>query len=172
MNTAYIAGIVCGVLVALICYVIFHVAQKAGKAHAEYDERQQAIRDKGFRFAYLTLIVYMLVFAILNIFELITGDLSAWLFIGVIISLLVHIIYSIYNDAYFKVSDSPKSFTILFSVVGVSNIVLGVMKRVNGEVTEPFPSYGDLNGIVGVMLLVAVVNILIKLHLDKKAETE
>ena len=33
-----------------------------------------------------------------------------------------------------------------------------------------FPAYGDLNAIIGVMLLVTVVNVLIKQWLDKRAE--
>ena len=172
MNTAYIAGIVCGVLaVMLLCWLIIsRINKKTGVEKKEYDERQQAIRDKGFRFAYLTLLGYMAVFALLHSLDVFTGNVSGWLFIGVILSLLVHIVYSIYMDAYFRVSDSPKSYIILFAILGLTNIVLGVLKRVNGEVEGAFPAYGDLNAIIGVMLLITVVNILIKLAIDKRSE--
>ena len=171
MSTAYIAGIVCGVLaVFLVCWLISRINKKTGVEKKEYDERQQAIRDKGFRFAYLTLLGCMAVLALLHSLDIITGNISGWLFVAVIVSLLVHIIYSIYNDAYFRVSDSPGSFIILFSIMGVSNIGLGILKRVNGEVEGAFPAYGDLNGIIGVMLLITLVNILIKLSIDKRSE--
>ena len=171
MSTAYIAGIVCGVLaVALVCWLISHINKKTGVEKRSYDERQQAIRDKGFRYAYLTLLGCMAVLALLHSLDIITGNISGWLFVGVIISLLVHIIYSIYKDAYFRVSDSPRGFIILFSILSVSNIGLGIMKRVNGEVEGAFPAYGDLNAIIGVMLLITLANILIKLWLDKRAE--
>ncbi len=171
MNVAYILGIVCGILaVALVCWIISRINKKTGVEKKDYDERQQALRDKGFRFAYLTLIGYMALFALLHSLDVITGELSGWIFIGVIISLLVHIIYSIYNDAYFRVSDSPKRFTVLFSILGLSNIALGVLKRVNGEVEGAFPAYGDLNLIIGVMLLIVMLNIFIKTQLDKRAE--
>lgn len=171
MSVAYIAGIVCGVLVvALVCWLVLHINKKTGVEKREYDERQQAIRDKGFRFAYLSLLGYMAVFAFLYSLDIIRGEMSGWLFIGVIASLLVHIVYSIYNDAYFRVSDSPKSFIILFSILGVSNIGLGIMKRMNGEVEGAFPAYGDLNLIIGVMLLITMVNILIKFAIDKRSE--
>ncbi len=171
MSTAYIAGIVCGVLaVFLVCWIISRINKKTGVVKKDYDERQQALRDKGFRFAYLTLIGYMVVFALLHSLEVIPGEMSGWLFIGVIISLVVHIIYSIYNDAYFRISDSPKGYTVLFGILGLSNIVLGVLKRINGEVEGAFPAYGDLNLVIGVMLLVISVNILIKQALDKRTE--
>ena len=125
MSTAYIAGIVCGVLVvALVCWLVLHINKKTGVEKKEYDERQQAIRDKGFRFAYLSLIGYMAVFAFLYSLDIIRGEMSGWLLIGVILSLLVHIVYSIYMDAYFRVSDSPKSYIILFAVLGAINILL------------------------------------------------
>lgn len=171
MSTAYIAGIVCGVLaVALVCWLISRINKKTGMEKKEYDERQQAVRYKGFRYAYLTLLGCMALLAVLHSLDIVTGDVSGWLFVGVIVSLLVHIIYSIYNDAYFRVSDSPKSFIALFSVLGLTNMALGIMKRINGEVEGAFPAYGDLNAIVGAMLLIAVVNILIKLRLDKCSE--
>lgn len=171
MSAAYIAGIVCGVLVvALVCWLISHINKKTGVKKREYDERQQAIRDKGFRFAYLSLLGYMAVLAILYHLDIVSGNLSGWLLIGVILSLLVHIVYSIYMDAYFRVSDSPKSYIILFAVLGAINIVFGVLKRMNGEVEGAFPAYGDLNLIIGVMLLITLVNILIKLAIDKRSE--
>ena len=171
MSTAYIAGIVCGVLaVALVCWLISHINKKTGVEKKDYDERQQAIRDKGFRFAYLTLIGYMAVFALLHSIELVSGDMGGWLLIGVIVSLLVHIIYSIYMDAYFKVSDKPKSWMVFFGFLALVNIVYGVLARINGEVEGAFPAYGDLNLIVGAMLLIVIINILIKLRLDKRAE--
>ena len=171
MNTAYIAGIVCGVLaVALVCWLISRINKKTGVEKRNYDERQQAVRDKGFRYAYLTLLGCMALLAVLHSLDIVTGNVSGWLFVAVIVSLLVHIIYSIYNDAYFRVSDSPKSFIALFSVLGLTNIALGIMKRINGEVEGVFPAYGDLNAVIGAMLLIAVVNILIKLWLDKRSE--
>lgn len=171
MNTAYIAGTVCGVLaVLLVCWLISRINKKTGAEKKDYDERQQAIRDKGFRFAYLSLLGYMAVFALLHSLDIVTGNVSGWLFVGVILSLLVHIVYSIYMDAYFRVSDSPKSYIILFVILGVINIVFGVLKRINGEVEGTFPAYGDLNLVVGVMLLVTLVNILIKLAIDKRSE--
>ena len=171
MSTAYIAGIVCGVLaVALVCWLISHINKKTGVEKRSYDERQQAIRDKGFRYAYLTLLGCMAVLALLHSLDIITGNISGWLFVAVIVSLLVHIIYSIYNDAYFRVSDSPKGYTVLFGILGISNVVLGVLKRMNGEVEGAFPAYGDLNLIIGIMLFVVSINILIKVQLDKRAE--
>lgn len=171
MNTAYVAGTVCGVLaVALVCWLISRINKKNGAEKKDYDERQQAIRDKGFRFAYLSLLGYMAVFALLHSLDIITGNVSGWLFVGVILSLLVHIVYSIYMDAYFRVSDSPRSYIILFAILGAINIIYGVLKRMNGEVEGTFPAYGDMNAIIGVMLLITLVNILIKLAIDKRSE--
>ena len=171
MNTAYIAGIVCGVLaVALICWIIARINKKKGNVSKEYDERQRAIRDKGFRYAYLTLVGYMLLIALLHALDVFSGDVGGWLFIGVILSLTVHVVYSIYKDAYFRVSDSPRSYIVLFGVLGPINLVVGAVKRITGEVEGAFPTYGDLNLIVGVMVVIVAVNILIKLKLDRHSE--
>lgn len=168
MNTAYIAGMVCGVLaVALVCYVVASIGKKAGKVQDEYDERQRAIRDRGFRFAYLTLIGYLAVFFFVDSLGVVWCETGGGIFLGVIVSLLVHIVYSIYNDAYFKVSDSPRRFVILFAGVGIGNILIGIGRRIHGDI-EGLLSYGDMNLIVGVFIMVAVVNILVKMQLDKR----
>ncbi len=171
MSTAYIAGIVCGVLaVALVCWLISRINKKNGVEKKDYDERQQAIRDKGFRFAYLTLLGCMAVLALLHSLDIVTGNISGWLFIGVILSATVHVVYSIYKDAYFRVSDSPRSYIVLFGVLGPVNLIMGAVKRISGEVEGVFPTTEDLNLIVGVMLAIVAISILIKLRLDKRAE--
>jgi len=171
MSTAYIMGIVCGVLaVVLICWIIAVINRKNGRKSKDYDERQQAIRDRGFKYAYLTLISYMALLAILHSLDIFTGDVSGWLFIGVILSATVHVVYSIYKDAYFRVSDSPRSNIVLFGVLGPINLIIGAVKRISGEVEGAFPTTEDLNLIVGVMLAIVAISILIKLRLDKRAE--
>lgn len=168
MNTAYIAGIVCGLLlVLLVCWLISLKGKKTGVQKKDFDERQRAIRDRGFRLAYLTLVGYIAVYLFVESLDVVWCEAGGGLFLGALLSALVHVVYSIYNDAYFTVSESPKSYLMIFGFVSIVNIVFGILRRLNGGVEGPL-SYGDMNLMVGVFLLIVVVNVLIKIALDKR----
>ena len=172
MNVAYIAGVMCGVLVVgIVCWLLLRSRKKGTGTNNEYDERQQAIRNECIRYAYVTLVCYLAAYLFLDSLGVKWCELGGGIFIGIVISLMVHVIYSIYKDAYFRVSDKPKSYVALFTFVGIVNLALGILRRVNGD-SSGLVGYGDINLIVGIMLIIVMANIFVKMRLDKKAETE
>lgn len=172
MSTAYYAGVVCGVLaVAVICFFLMKFRKAKGVPDARYDERQEALRNRGFKLAYISLVVYLAVYAILDSTEISWCRPGAGLFLGVLLSVMIFIIYCIYNDAYFRVSDKPGFYVILFAALGIVNILVGfVVPPLKGIEASPLLGLEDINFVVGVFTLIVFINVLVKLHLDKRAD--
>ena len=68
----------------------------------------QIARGRAFTFAYTTLLIYLAVWFVLRSMGVpfFYESLSVWL--GVLLSLGVFVGYSVFHDAYFRASDSPK----------------------------------------------------------------
>ena len=59
MNVFKSAGFVIGIVIGLIaCVVLFKISNTNHKSKTEYDERQQVIRGKAYRYAFYVLAVY------------------------------------------------------------------------------------------------------------------
>lgn len=172
MSTAYIAGVICGVLaVAVVCWFLMKLRKEKGVPDAEYDERQEALRGKGYKLAYISLAAYLAAYALLESMEIYWCKPTAGLFLGILFSAAVFVIYCIYNDAYFRVSDKPGFYVILFAALGVVNILVGlVVPPLKGIEASPLIGLEDVNFIVGVFVLIIFINVLIKLQLDKRTD--
>lgn len=172
MNTAYILGLVCGILaVALVCWVVVSINRKKGKSRTEYDERQQALRDKGFRYAFFTLVGYLALFAFIHSLGIVWCETAGGIFIGVMLSLMVQIIYSIYRDAYIKPSERPGYYVELLAAMGFGNVVMGVLRRIDGSASG-LPGIYDINLIAGLSILIIWLNLLIKFRLERRDDGE
>lgn len=176
MSEAFIVGLFCGLgLVALIGFLIGFFAQKARKEKgippAEYDERQELIRHRGYRLAYKSLIIYLLAYTVLDAFGVKWCYTWSGMFLGILFSLMVFVIYCIYKDAYFRVSDRPGFYAALFAALGAVNLVCGlVIPDMKGMERDPLLGLEDVNFVVGGFILIIFVNVLIKLHLDRRSD--
>ena len=174
-STAYIMGIICGVvLVALAAYWGSKLMKRSEKkGPKEYDERQVLARGKACHAAYCTLMVYL---AAYGFFDAMTGiiwcDRFTGVFIGIALSVAVYAIISIWKDAYFRAVDSQRAYIILFTIVGLCNLAFGVVHMVEGTfLEEGILTMGfSANFIVGVMVLAVLGVLWVKMALDRRAE--
>jgi hypothetical protein len=122
MSTAYIMGIVVGVLVAVIlALIIYKLTGNPWKGY--YDERQELIRGRGYKYACFTLLILMAVDMLIEV----TGFIDklpvaneAIMFIFIITGVLVYAIYSIMHDAYLGIGQNGKSYTVMILFIVVS----------------------------------------------------
>ena len=168
MNTAMALGFVTGILiVAIVCTVMAKMAKKKGcVGRGKYDERQQIARGKAFTWAYAVLLVYLAVWMVFRTMEIPFFMESLSVIIGALISIVVFVGYSIFHDAYFKASESPRTWIIIISAVSLLNVGIGVGRLLRGE-TIADRLYNNMNLFVGALFVIVLVCVVIKRAVDR-----
>lgn len=169
MNTAMALGFVTGILVvAIVCAVLGKMAKKKGVfGKGQYDERQQIARGRAFTWAYAVLLVYLAVWMVFRSMEIpffMEGD-SVWA--GALLSIAVFVGYSIFHDAYFKASESPKTWIVIICACGLLNLVIGIGRLLRAaSLADRFNN--NMNLFVGLLLVATLVMLLIKRAIDRR----
>ena len=171
MNTSMALGFVTGILVvAIVCAVMGKMAKKKGVfGKGQYDERQQIARGRAFTWAYATLLVYLAIWMVLRTMEIPFFMEGISVVIGALLSIAVFVAYSIFHDAYFKASESPKTWLIIISAISLLNLGLGAGRLFRGE-TIAERLYNNMNLFVGALFLVVVACVVIKRAVDRREE--
>ncbi len=177
-SPSYMWGVLCGMAVAIILFVIIKrlVLKQGKRAGQEYDERQQLIIGRAYKYAFYTLAFYNCAAAL---FEMATGivwcELMTNLFIGIIVSVMVFAVYCIRYDAYMPLRVNPVRYIVLFSLLGVFNIGISLINSaddgsflVNGMLTNDF-----VNLLAGAVLLLLALTLGVRCLSDRnKTETD
>ena len=173
MNTAWAIGFGTGILiVAVVSAVIAWMAKKKGRIGiGKYDERQQIARGKAFTWAYATLLIYLALWMIPRTMEVPFFMEGASVWLGALISIGVFVGYSIFHDAYFKASESPRTWIGIICAVGLLNLGLGIGRLFRGE-TIAERLYDNMNLLVGVLFTFVLGCIVAKRAIDRRAGEE
>ena len=172
MSTSWTIGFAVGiVIVAVVCGVAARIARNRGVGKGKYDERQQIARGKAFTWAYATLLIYLALWMIPRSMgaPFCMESLSVWL--GALISIGVFVGYSIFHDAYFKASESPRSWIGIISAIGLLNTGIGIARLFRGETLQE-RLYQNMNLFVGLLLVVTLAFIVIKRAMDRRGEED
>ena len=168
MNTAWAIGFAVGLMVmAVVCAVVAKVARNKGGCKGEYDERQQIARGKAFTVAYATLLLYLVLWMILRSMEIPFFMEALSIVIGALLSIAVFIGYSIFHDAYFKASESPRAWIGIISAIGLVNLGLGIWRLVR-ETTIQERLYDNMSLFVGALFVVVLGCIVVKRAIDRR----
>ncbi len=111
-------------LIVLVCWGIFKRANKDHKAKTQYDERQTAVRGKGFMYGFYTMLVFQTILYILETSG-ITLPIAPFSlgFVGVILSATVLAVYTVWNGAYWGLNNNRKWYTIIFVFFLLFNLI-------------------------------------------------
>ena len=135
-NSVYVIGFVGGLLSALIVGVVLRI-QRKNKYGCEYDERQEAIRGTGFKYAYFSAIIVMVLGGVA---EIILDTAWCGLFTFAILtlwaSICVFTTYCVIKDAYFTLRSKRSLLIVLLLAVSVINICFGIDSIRRGEIIE------------------------------------
>ena len=164
-------GFVTGILVvAIVCTVMAKMAKKKGViGKSEYDERQQIARGKAFTCAYATLLVYLAVWMVFRTMEIPFFMEGVSVILGALLSIAVFVGHSIFHDAYFKASESPRTWLIIISGVSLLNLGIGVGRLLRGE-TIADRLYNNMNLFVGALFMIVLVCVVVKRAVDRREE--
>lgn len=163
-------GVAVGLLVVALCFKYVKIRKKG--SNFEYDERQQLARGNGFKYAYVTSIVYNGVLCLLTITGIpLPVEQSVLILIGILLSVLVYVIYCIQHDAYVSLNENANRLMIVFTVIGVMNTFIGVMHLIHGTMfADGVLTFHGINLLCGIFMLVVTVVLFAHTKLQSREE--
>lgn len=166
------AGILAGLVVAAL--LIRWVRVRGHKKRCEFDERQELIRGRGFKYGFYTLLIYMFFYGFLeSALEHPFIDPMVGAYIGCMVGIVVWAGYGIWNDAYLALNENVKRVYIIFIGVFVMNLAVGIMQIVEGNLIEDgMLSVGGLNLSCCLMMLALLLILGAKRIHDRRMEDE
>lgn len=169
MSISYIAGVVVGVLFAVLLWWLFRKTIKKGPV--KYDERQLVARGKAYRTGFFTILVYCVVYSAVSSFGVIWCLDSVGMFIGCLVGVTAFAVSAIRNDAYFGLNEDRKALMRLGAVIIVVCLLSGVMSIVKGSLVEDGRLTGNVLSIV-VAVMWAVIMTAQTIHSRRAGEQE
>lgn len=172
MSARGIGAIIGFVIGLVLCVGIFRICNNNNKLKSEYDERQEVIRGRAYKYGFYAAIFYLVFLTIWPLTEISLNVSDAVLgFCGIILSVCVMAIYSIWNDAYWGINNNRTRYLIIFVVATVINLLVGIRSVVSGDIIEDgIVQAPCINLLCGLMFLVVTATLLIKKFADKAEE--
>lgn len=172
MTSAYMVGVLCGVLFGgLLLVLILRLTKKDGSIKCKYDERQELVRGKGYKYAFFSLLVYIaLVFIVGEELEKYMEQ-NLILFIGLLGSVLIYVIYCVWKEGYFSLNESPKRVLVAFALIAFLNFFVAAIQFMHGEVVKDgVLTYRCINLLCGIMFVIIFLVIFVKRYVVSKEE--
>lgn len=115
-----LVGIIAGVVLAA---VLLKLTKKDGSMRCRYDERQEVVRGRGFKYGFFTMLIYFAAETLFGSFLELFADRSVISFIGLCLGVAVYAVYGIWKDAYISLNENPKRVIIVFFVIAAMILV-------------------------------------------------
>ncbi len=164
--------------VFVVVFVIFAIVfgkgmHKDGNVKPRYDERQAAIRGRGYMFAFYSIIIAMCLIPMLLPDTAIAFLGDTIYLIPLFVGLPIHIMYCVWNNAYIELNLNYKSWVCYMLFVGVFNIGLGIWAISSGRmIVDGVLQVNIANLYLGILLFIIVIEILIKNAIDGREEDD
>ena len=173
-NLAYGLGFVLGIVIvsAIILIPMLIALTKDGRIKRKYDERQEAIRGRGFKIAFYTMVTMNMLY---GFFQAVCKELpiepSVVVIIITFMGVGVYAWYTILNDGYFALNERIPQTLVAFTIIGLANLLIGLCHVMDGTImNEGVIRFESISIVCGIFMLITVLVILIKQHKDKKED--
>lgn len=172
MNIYYLLGVFFGIAVGgILAIVLLRITKKRGSGRkCEYDERQEVVRGRGFKYGFFTMMICNLLIGLLM-----GGDVlktETWmllLFAATLLALLVQVCYCIWNDGYFAMNERPRRVLLTFAGIGLLNFaIFGINMLRAGE--QGVGAFIWVNLMCGLMFVVIGLMLAIKRYGNRLEE--
>lgn len=169
-----IVGCLAGILVGLVLTAFLLKFTKTDRRVREYDERQAAARGKGFKYGFFAFMTCDVVYGVVSVkFSRLPLDAVAAMGLIVIMSVMVHVSYCIWHDAYFALNENRPRLIVVFAAAGLLNLLLAVWSIRDGRMTEDgVLNLHSLNLFCAVMFIVIFAELLAKHRISASQEGE
>ncbi len=175
MNAIVSVGMAIGLMVGLVIAVILlKIANKDHKVKTQYDERQELIKGKGYKYSFYTMIFLEVVVMLLEMSGISLPLENYLLHTGaVLVGCLVLCIHSIWNGVYWGLNNNHKRYGIIIAIAVILNIIPVAGAIAHDSLSgHGFESIPILNIIVLVWMAIIGVVALAKKFVDSKAGEE
>ena len=163
-------AVVFGILLGFCFVAIILTLAIKGDEKVRYDERQEMIRGRGFKYAFLGIIAYNIIVYILDLMQI---DLHMSIGLSALASSLVGItiyaIYCIWNDGYFALNHRRGVVLTTIGIGGLINVAMGVESIVKGSIwCNNQLTIRAANMFCGIMSIIVCVVLVLKWIKDRK----
>ncbi|WP_155828031.1 hypothetical protein [Butyrivibrio sp. VCB2006] len=170
-STSYMMGFALGIsFVAIFSIIALFVNKKRGVN--KYDEMQERVRGVAYKYAFWAVIITEIVFGICaEAGNIIPMGVMTQHFCAIMIGVLVHVVYSVWHDAYIGLNTNPKRYGILCGALAVINLANGIRGFLNGSmIVDGVLAFPFVNLVIGLVFIIIGVEMLIKKAIDSKQE--
>lgn len=168
-------GFIAGLMIGLVLVVIFFkFANMDKRVKSEYDERQQRIRGKAYKYSFYTMILYHVFMIGLSIMD-ISIPVQPFIteFFGIFLGCTVLGGYCVWNDVYWGLNNDKKRYFIVFGVCLLLNLIPVIMLAISGEFEKNgIGGAPMINILVIIMMAILLIEMAIKHFIDKNTEVE
>lgn len=164
-NTGMLVGIAIGAIVGiLVVILLLKITKTNGKIRCEFDERQEALRGKGFKYAFFTLLGCNCIYGFLwTGFGNLPIDAGTFMILAVLIGIGVYATYCIWRDCYFSLNENRSKLMIVFAVCGGSNLVIGISNLLHGKgIENGVMNYRCINLFCGLLFVEIFIALLLR----------
>lgn len=168
-TTALVLGLLAG---GCFTFVLLATANKRHRLESpRYDERQELERGRGFRYAFYVFLIGYGLLTCVDFLELVSSPDAAFLHACCyFLAITVYVIYCICHESYFALNEKPKAVMILFSFVGVFNLLISMQGDL---IKDGHFTFNVLNVLCFLMFFVlAIVTLFKNLTYSKKKTSD
>lgn len=167
-SIAYILGMVAGIAMVAVVGIISKVVFKKSLFNCNFDERQELIRGRAFRYGFFVMVFYFFIFGMIADAmgqNIIPQEIVCVL--GVSAGIVVFAVYAIWHDAYYALKENPTRFSLLFAALMVLNLIGGIRRFTDHKMDETAVS---VNLIFAALFFIILAAQLVKMFVNKKDE--
>lgn len=169
----YLIGATVGLLVGLAVAVpLLKFMKKDGKLKCKYDERQEIVRGRAFKYGFFTYLVYLFLDMIYGDYLERVMERGVVSFAGLILGVVVYAGYAIWNDGYFSLNEYPVRVVLTFAVLSLTYFaVAGIhIFALKDMVKHGVLSIHAITLLCGIMMLIILLLVLVKCACKKGLE--
>ena len=155
----------------VIMFLMIYGVSKAQRLEKAYDERQELVIGKGYKYGFYTILIAGFFYMISLFLDLKIMVETQFIILTILLAgVLVHSIYCIFNDAFIQVNQKPKGAVILWVfilLINAASLILNMSETeiiVNGKINGIFYS----NALILVFYSFIMIAMIINLEKNKK----
>ena len=171
----YCLGVIVGIIIAILLDIFFLKRFNTDNdINTKYDETQQIVRGKGYKYSFWTMVFLIAGAIVLDAcgIELPLQN-SVLYFLIILISIMVHTSYCIFNDGYFGINNNPKQYYWFFVFIGLFNVLVGIINCRGGRLlSEGKLDTPAINLFCGLMFVLLGICIVIKKFITKNDDID
>ena len=164
------AGLIAGLVVAIVVIILLN---KNHKLKSDYDERQEMIRGKSYKYGFFTVMIYEALMLCLSVGGFPNIAIEQYVFhtFGIFLGITVYCAHAIMNGAYWARNNNVKTTIIVMIVLFVINVLPVIAAATSGITTvSGYVDFPFINLFCSIMIAVLGVVGIIRHSLDVKEE--